>query len=88
MDRRNNQIYTQKVYKMIKRIVITIACCIPMLLLFGYFTRNAIKSNALMIFLYMLIMAVVVFSVEYIARRREKKRTASELLNDKKDVFK
>lgn len=76
----------QGVFKVAKRIAITILCCIPVMILFGYFTRNIIKSDALQIVCFMLIMAVAVAVVEVVARTKEKQK--AEEIETKKDVFK
>ena len=74
--------------KVAKRIAITILCCIPVLILFAYFTRNVIKSNVLQVVCFMLIMGVAVAVVEVIARAKEKQKAERELVETKKDVFK
>ena len=74
--------------KVAKRIAITILCCIPALILFGYFTRNIIKSNALQIVCFMLIMGIAVAVVEVIARAKEKAKAEQAMVEPKKDVFK
>ena len=75
-------------FKVAKRIAITILCCIPVMILFGYFTRNIIKSNGLQIVCFMLIMSVAVAVVEVIARAKEKAKAEQDLVEPKKDVFK
>lgn len=77
-----------KIMKVGKRIAITILCCVPVLVLFGYYTQNIIKDSWLQIICFMAIMGVAVLIVELIARKREKKKQAQNLLNDKKDVWK
>ena len=72
--------------KVAKRIAITILCCIPALVLFGYFTRNIIKSDALQIMCFVMIMGIAVAVVEVIARAKEKAK--KEEIETKKDVFK
>ena len=72
--------------KVAKRIAITILCCVPVMIIFGYLTRNVIKSNALQIVCFMLIMGVAVAVVEVIARAKEKAK--SEEIETKRDVFK
>ncbi len=74
--------------KVAKRIAITILCCIPVLILFGYFTRNVIKSDVLQVVCFMLIMGVAVAVVEVIARAKEKAKQEREMIEPKKDVFK
>lgn len=76
----------QGAFKVAKRIAITILCCIPVMILFGYFTRNIIKTNGLQILCFMLIMSVAVAVVEVIARAKEKAK--KEEIETKKDVFK
>ena len=76
----------QGVFKVAKRIAITILCCIPVMVLFGYFTRNIIKSDALQIVCFMLIMGIAVAVVEVVFRAKEKAK--SEEIETKRDVFK
>ena len=86
MKRNNdrNEIY-RNIMKVGKRIAITIACCIPVMVVFGYLTRNVIKSNALQIICFTLIMGVAVAIVEVIARAKERKQ--KEEIETKRDVF-
>ena len=72
--------------KVAKRIAITMVCCIPILIIFGYLTRKVITANWLQILCFMLIMGVAVAVVEVIARAKEKQK--AEILQTKKDVFK
>ena len=78
----------KQILKVAKRIGITVLCCIPSLILFGYFTRNVIKSDALQIVCFMLIMGIAVAVVEVIARTKEKAKAAQDIVEPKKDVFK
>ena len=72
--------------KVAKRIALTILCCIPVMGLFAYFTRNVIKSDALQITCFVIIMGIAVAIVEVLARAKEKAK--SEEIETKKDVFK
>lgn len=72
--------------KVAKRIAITILCCIPVLIVFGYLTRKVITSDVLQVLCFMLIMAMAVTAVEIIARTKEKKQ--KEEIETKRDVFK
>ncbi len=72
--------------KVAKRIAITIFCCVPFLLIFGYLTRNIITSNVLQIVCFMILMGTVVAIVEMVARAKEKKQ--KEEVETKRDVFK
>jgi len=74
--------------KVAKRIAITILCCMPVLLVFGYLTRNIITSDALQIICFVIIMGIAVAIVEVVARRREQRKQAMEQFETKKDVFK
>ena len=80
-----NEAY-KNIMKVAKRIAITVLCCVPVMIIFGYLTRNVIKSNALQIVCFMLIMSVAVAVVEVIARAKEKKQ--KEEIETKRDVFK
>lgn len=86
--RRNNdrnEIY-RNIMKVGKRIALTILCCVPIMIVFGYLTRNVITSNALQIVCFMLIMGVTVAIVEVVARAKEKAK--AEEIETKRDVFK
>lgn len=87
MKRNNdrNEIY-RNIMKVGKRIALTILCCVPIMIVFGYLTRNVITSNALQIVCFMLIMGVAVAIVEVVARAKEKKQ--KEEIETKRDVFK
>lgn len=85
MRRINKDESVKNVIKVAKRIAITILCCVPVMIIFGYLTRNIIKSNALQIVCFMLIMAVAVTIVEVVARTKEKHK--KEEIETKKDVF-
>ena len=76
----------QGAFKVAKRIAITILCCIPVMILFGYFTRNIIKSNGVQIVCFMLILGIAVAVEEVIARAKEKAK--AEEVETKRDVFK
>jgi len=73
------------IMKVAKRIAITILCCVPVMIIFGYLTRSVITSNALQIVCFMLIMGVAVAVVEIVARAKEKKQ--KEEIETKRDVF-
>ena len=74
------------IMKVAKRIAITVLCCVPVLIIFGYLTRNVIKSSTLQIVCFMLIMGVAVAVEEIVARAKEKKQ--KEEVETKRDVFK
>lgn len=87
MNRYNNRNEAYKgIMKVAKRIAITILCCIPVLVVFAYFTRNIITQNWVQIICFMVVMAVAVTIVEVIARAKEKQK--SEEIETKRDVFK
>lgn len=73
-------------FKVAKRIGITALCCIPVLVAFAYLTRKVIKSNALQIVCFVVIMAVAVLIEELVARHKEKVKKQNQTEN--KDVFK
>ena len=82
----NNNDSFKNAMKVAKRITLTILCCVPVLVLFGYFTRKVITSDALQIVCFMVIMAVAVVAEEIIARAKEAKK--KEEVETKRDVFK
>lgn len=73
-------------FKVAKRIAITILCCIPIMIVFGYLTRRIITSDVLQVLCFMLIMGIAVAVVEVAARAKEKAK--SEQVETKRDVFK
>ncbi|MBE5740914.1 MAG: hypothetical protein E7351_00040 [Clostridiales bacterium] len=81
---RNRNEITQGFMKVAKRIAITILCCIPVLIIFGYLTRNIITQDWVQIICFIIIMGVAVLIEELIVRNREKNKNDVE----KKDVFK
>lgn len=81
---RNQEI--NSIMKVAKRIAITVLCCVPVMIIFGYLTRNVIKSNALQIVCFMLIMGTVVLIKELAVRAKEKRQ--KEEIETKRDVFK
>ena len=74
--------------KVAKRIAITILCCVPVMWIFGYLTRNIITSDALQIVCFVLIMGAAVAVEEVVARKIIKRKEAMAQLETKKDVFK
>ncbi len=76
----------KNIIKVAKRIAITILCCVPVMIIFGYLTRNIITNDVLQIICFMLIMGTAVAIVEVIARAKEKAQ--SEEIEIKRDVFK
>ena len=74
--------------KVVKRIGLAILVCIPICILFGYFTRNIIKSDTLQIVCFMAIMGLGVLAVEVVARAKEKRQKEDKSLGKKEDVFK
>ena len=86
--RNNRDEAVQNIMKVAKRIAIAILISLPVCILFGYFTRNIIKSNFLQIVCFMVIMGLGVLIEELIAKRKEQKKQAEEIIKPKKDVFK
>ena len=76
----------KKAIKVAKRIGITILCCIPIMIIFGYLTRKVISSDVVQVICFMIIMGIAVAVVEVIVRAKEKKQ--KEELETKRDVFK
>ena len=87
MRRVNNRDEAYKnIMKVAKRIAITILCCVPFIIVFGYLTRNVITSDALQIVCFTLIMGIAVLIEELVVRTKEKKQ--KEEVETKRDVFK
>lgn len=82
-----NEVY-KRAMKVAKRIAITMLCCIPALIIFGYLTRNIITSDFWQIFCFVIIMGIAVVIVEVVARSREQKKAEQAQFETKKDVFK
>ena len=82
---RNNDTY-KNMFKVAKRIAITILCCMPVMVIFAYLTRNIIKSDVLQVLCFMFIMGIAVAIVEVIARTRENQK--EQEIETKRDVFK
>lgn len=74
--------------KKVKRIAWTIVCCIPIVVAFGYLTRNVITENALQILCFVIIFGTAVLIEELIYSKRQKKLEAKKKDNKQKDVFK
>lgn len=84
MDRRQ-QTYLAK--GMIKRLGVTILCCIPLLIILGYFMQGV--NRIATIFTFVGVMLVVICVVEYIcARRSVRKEILKKSLHKDEDVFK
>lgn len=87
MKRNNDRDLAYKnAIKVAKRVALTIVCCIPVLIIFAYLTRNIIKYNGVQILCFMLIMGVAVLIVEIIARKKEKVKLENKDITH--DVFK
>ena len=87
MRRVNNTTDAYKnIMKVAKRIAITILCCVPFIILFGYLTRNVITSDALQIVCFTFIMGTAVLIEELVVRAKEKRQ--KEEVETKRDVFK
>ncbi len=78
----------KNIMKVGKRVAITILICVPIMIAFGYLTRNVITANWAQILCFMLIMAVAVTIEELISRAREKKKAEQVEVETKRDVYK
>lgn len=71
----------------VKRIGITILCCLPVLIIIGYMLRNLNRAATVSIFT--LFMAVVIAIEEYIHLKvATKKDLKKKILHKDEDVFK
>ena len=86
MRQANQQEFINNAMKVGKRIAITILVCIPFLILFAYFTKDIITSNAAQVLIFIAVMGVAVLLEEIIVRKREKEKKETEI--EKEDVFK
>ncbi len=77
----------QGIMKVGKRVAITILVCVPILIVFGYLTRNVL-NDALQVVSFMLIMGIAVLIEEIVARKIESKKLAKSILEKNEDVFK
>ena len=76
----------KRAFKVAKRIAITMVCCVPIMIIFGYLTRKVITSDVIQVLCFMAIMGVAVAVEEFVVRRKEKKQ--KEEIETKRDVFK
>lgn len=76
----------ENAFKVAKRIGITMLCCIPILIAFGFLTRKVITSNVLQIVCFVGIMAVAVVIEETVAHFKNKAKKEKQV--EHKDVFK
>ena len=77
----------KNIMKVAKRIGITILCCVPVMIVFWYLTRNVITSDALQIVCFTLIMGIAVLIEELVVRAKEKRKAEQDMIESKKDVF-
>lgn len=87
MRKDQNQMYNS-IMKVAKRIAITIVCCVPFMVLFGYYTSNIITASWAQVLIFTTFLLVVVLIEELISRKREQKKQARELSEKTTDVFK
>ncbi len=71
-----------------KRIAITILICIPIMVAFGYLTRNIITSEVWICVCFIAIMGVAVLIEELVHAARERKKALKDLVEKDQDVFK
>ena len=69
-----------------KRLGVTILCCLPVLVLIGYFLQSV--NDVLLIFIFVAVMLLAVCIVEYVHRKREQKKEVLKKLHKNEDVFK
>lgn len=74
--------------KKAKRIAWTVVCCIPIVIIFGYLTREVITSNALQIICFAVIFGIAVLIEELIYNKKQKEIEQKHKDNQHKDVFK
>ena len=71
----------------VKRVGITILCCLPALIIIGYMLRNL--NSVAVVFIFTLFMLVVVAIEEYIHLKvAAKKQLMNKVLHKDEDVFK
>ena len=69
-----------------KRVGITILCCIPILILLGYFLQ--FLNDAVLIFIFVAVMLIAICIVEYFHRKRQQRKEVLKTLHKNEDVFK
>ncbi len=69
-----------------KRVGITILCCIPILILLGYFLQSV--NDAVVIFVFVAVMLLAICIVEYFHRKRKQRKDVLKSLHKDEDVFK
>ena len=67
--------------KLVKRISITILCCIPFILIFAYLTRNVITSDAAQIVCFIAIMGGALRLLSQLQEQERRKRQNKHKLN-------
>lgn len=84
MDRRQQDLITKGV---VKRLGITILCCLPALVLIGYWLQGL--NSAATIAIFTLFMLVVICIEEYVhLKHSAKKQLKKKILHKDEDVFK
>lgn len=84
MDRRQQDLITKGV---VKRLGITILCCMPALVLIGYWLQGL--NSVATIAIFTLFMLVVICIEEYVhLKRSAKKQLKKKILHKDEDVFK
>lgn len=84
MNKRQQGYVTSKI---IKRIGLTILCCIPFLIILGYFMQGV--NSIATIFTFAVVMLIVVCVEEYItAKKTARKEVLKKTLHKDEDVFK
>lgn len=84
MNRNSQKLAMQK---MIKRIGITVLCCLPILILLGYFLQELNSVATVAIFVVVMLVAVCVEEYIY-AHRQTKQELKKKLLHKDEDVYK
>ena len=71
----------------VKRVGITILCCLPALIIIGYMLRNL--NSVAVVFIFTLFMLVAICIEEYIhIKIANKKKLKNKVLHKNEDVFK
>ena len=70
----------------VKRVGITVLCCIPIMIILGYFLQ--FLSDAVLIFIFVAVMILAICVVEYFHRKRQQRKEVLKTLHKNEDVFK
>ncbi len=87
MIRKTESEQFNKAYKTAKRLVLTMLCCVPFMIIIAFLFRESI-TGWLQYLLFLGILIIAVSIEELIYHKRQKRLQAKEFIEGNKDVFK